>query len=314
VAAEPPDAITGAGGRHGAAEIAIVVVNWQREELTIACAGRLIGWQRLKPRLLVVDNGSGPQTVARLRRALPTATVLASPGNIGFGGANNLALDRIRCDLMLLLNNDATIEEASVEQLVEFLLLEPSAALAGPVLEATRPPHPVLAAGGRDILRFGRTHCDARERGLELAAGRPFAVDYVPGTVALVRTDWMRRLGGFDESFFFSGEMADLSRRAAELGGGSFIVPTARARHDLAAASGLRGSLYTYYSLRNRFLYARRHAPAPRSALARWAVRGSLACLASLLRGRHMRARCQALAVADGLVGRFGPAGSRVPR
>lgn len=314
MAAAPPDAAERAGSQHRAADITAVIVNWQRPEATIGCARRLLDWRRLAARVVVVDNGSGSEVVAHLERRLPGATMLASPRNLGFGGANNLALERLETEFVLLLNNDATIDEASAGHLMEFLRREPAAGLAGPVLEASRPPHRVLAAGGRDILRFGRTHCSFDERQAELDAGDPFAVAYVPGTAVLARTELLRRLGGFDESYFFSGEMADLAIRAAAVGEGSFVVPAARARHDLAVAAQLRDSLYTYFSLRNRFLFARRHALRPALAMLRWTIRGVGACLASVARGRIARARCQALALADGLAGRFGPANERVPQ
>jgi GT2 family glycosyltransferase len=142
----------------------------------------------------------------------------------------------------------------------------------------------------------------------------PYAVDYVPGTAVLVRSDLLRRLGGFDPEYFFSGEMADLCARARQAGQASFVVPTARARHDLVAAAELRDALYPYYSLRNRFLYTRRHASGWRKLVApmMWALRGVARALMALAAGRRRRARALWLAVADGLRGRLGPADDRV--
>jgi len=301
-----------AGHRPGAeAAIAAVVVNWRQERATVECARRLLGWRLLAPAVTVVDNASGAAAVARLREALPGARVLANPTNAGFGAAVNRALATTDAEFVLLLNNDAELGEDAAGELLAFLVAHPEAAVAGPVLEAAAPPHEVIAAGGRDPGRHGRTHARAAERAAELAAGRPYRVDYVPGTAALLRRAPLAAIGGFEEAYFFSGEMADLCARAGDAGLGSYIVPAARARHDLDAAADQRAVLYAYYSLRNRFLFVRRRRAAPAAALAVWALRG---CLGALAAGRRDRGRALALAVADGLRGRFGPADERVRR
>lgn len=307
MAAARPDAV-----RPAAGVAAVLVVNWRREEATVDCVRGLLEWSPAPP-ILVVDNDAQPRGTERLRAALPGVTVLASQANLGFGGANNLALPHLDVDFVLLLNNDARIDAASLADLVAFLDTHPRVGVAGPLLESATPPHRVIAAGGRDPARHGRTHARAAEYAAAIAAQRPYAVDYVPGTAALVRTELFRRLSGFDTEYFFSAEMADLCARARRAGQASFVVPSARARHDLDTADELRDALYPYYSLRNRFLYVRRHARSHAGlGLARWAVRGALRIGVELARGRGRRARALWLALIDGLRGRFGAANDRV--
>jgi GT2 family glycosyltransferase len=297
--------------RPAARDTAVLVVNWRREPATVACVRAIQAW-RPRPSILVVDNDAEP-SAERLRAALPQVTVFAAGGNLGFGGANNLALPRVRAPFVLLLNNDAEMEAAALTELVAFLRTHPQAGIAGPLLEAATPPYDVVAAGGRDPGRFGRTHARAAEHSAAIAAGCPYPVDYVPGTAAVVRTDLLRRLGGFDVDYFFSGEMADLCARARDAGQASYIVPTARARHHLESAADLREALYPYYSLRNRFLYVRRRAPRRYGTdLARWTARGAFGVVAALARGRLRRARALSLALVDGLEGHFGAANDRV--
>lgn len=311
MAAEPPDAGSGSE-QAGTPTLAIVVVNWHREQATIDCVRRLSCWQRLAPHVVVVDNNSGPTALALLERSLPDTQIIACSSNRGFGGANNMALEQSRADVVLLLNNDAVLPEPSAEQLLAVLDEQPRPAIVGPVLETSAPPHEVLSAGGRDLALFGRTHSTASERAGEIDAGVPFAVDYVPGTAVALRRRLFEQLAGFDERYFFSGEMADLCTRARLLGHQSLIVPTARARHEVALAGDLRELLYAYYSLRNRFLFIRLHATFKPWRLLLWSLRGTLRALMLLASGRPKHARSLALAVADGLRGRFGPANERV--
>ncbi len=125
-----------------------------------------------------------------------------------------------------------------------------------------------------------------------------------------MRTDLLRRLEGFHEDYFFAGEMADLCSRARELGFGSWIVPAAEAVHDLDAAGSHRDTLYRYYSLRNRFLFAERRVAksARRRVRLLWTLRGLARVLIALFRGRIGRARSLWIAVVDGRAGRFGRA------
>ena len=88
----------------------------------------------------------------------------------------------------------------------------------------------------------------------------------------------------------------------------SASIYEAEARHDTSAASQpLRDTLYVYYSLRNRFLYAKKHYPSEQAKyLALW----SGLCLVELGRalatGKLRKARAILLAIAHGCTGRFG--------
>jgi GT2 family glycosyltransferase len=286
----------------------VVVVNWRREQATIDCGRRVLAWKTLFPALFVVDNGSGAAVVQRLEAEIYGATVRASASNVGFGGANNLVLEDIESEFVLLLNNDAEIDEDSVAQLIRFLEDQPTAGITGPVFESSTSPHHITAAGGRDLLQYGRTHYTATERAAAIQANQPYSVDYVPGTVALVRFDLLQQIGGFADDYFFSGEMADLCARARDVGFGSFIVPSARASHNLDQAGSLRSSLYPYYNLRNRFLFMRRRSRRTAWLSAVWTARGILRCITSLATGRLSLARALSLALLHGLRGRFGAA------
>ena len=56
-----------------------------------------------------------------VRSTFPNATVIANDANIGFGRANNQALQEARGDYALLLNPDAQLEEHALERLVAVL-------------------------------------------------------------------------------------------------------------------------------------------------------------------------------------------------
>ncbi len=297
-------------------ELAIVILNWNQSEATRETVQRCAAFGALRPVVWVVDNGSEDLGADLGESDSERVRVIRSDRNLGFGGGNNLALRRIESDYVLLLNNDAGLSEADLGRLTEVMDRDARVAVVGPVVVDRQQRERVLSAGGRDIARHARTHLLPED----LPPGRldsdePLAVDYVPGSVALLRAETLRRAGHLEESYFFGGELADLCARARQLGGSVQVLPSARAWHDTDQSSELRSALYPYYILRNRFLFIRRQRRrglVPLSAL--WVAWGLAATARELARGDWRRARLLSLALADGLAGRFGGRNERVLR
>ncbi|MBU0713757.1 MAG: glycosyltransferase family 2 protein [Verrucomicrobia bacterium] len=303
--------------------LVVVILNWNQAAATIRCVEAVAAWTYVAPDIWVVDNASQDGSRDLITKQCPTAHVLASDSNLGFAGGNNLALRQILSrypperrdrDVVLLLNNDAVISEDQVQHLLTELETHPRLGLVGPLLDERRGKEKVFTAGGRDIARhLGTRHeCSASDLPALIATHRLLDVDYVPGTVALVRAEVFRTVGLFDEDYFFSGEMADLCRRAGDQGYARAICTRACATHE--PGGGARSTLYRYYTLRNRFLYIRKFYPArsgiypSRRALFAylWSIAGLVMASRSLIQGSPVEARAAWRALCDGLAGRFG--------
>jgi len=271
----------------------------------------IAAWQRVQPVIYVVDNGSVDGSAAEIAGCCPGARLIRSDCNRGFAGGTNLgiaaALDD-NADPILLLNNDAAIDEQDVQRLAMALAADEQLGAVAPLLYDGDAGQRLLSAGGRNIGRHIHTHVV-----LPPSARAPVAVDYVPGTVALVRAAVFREAGLFDETYFFSGEMADLCERARRLGYISAVDPSARAHHTLSRSSELRETLHAYYILRNRFLFVRKFMRVERVLrYAFWIAYGVAASLQAALTGRPAQARALRLGLIDGLRGCFGGQNERV--
>lgn len=299
MAAGPPDP----ADRGAAARLSVVILNWNAWEAARDRALEVSAWSELRPEVWVVENGSRGDDLARLRAALPDAHVLDAGRNLGFGGGVNLALGEISTPFALLLNHDAGLDEPAARHLVALLETRREIAVAGPAL--TDPAGRIEALGGRDIGRHVRTHRRPDDVD-EPPPAEAIDVAYVPGTVALLRTEAVRAVGALDERFFFSGEMPDLCRRLVDRGWRCVVLPTARGWHDRGGRGARREALDAYYSLRNRFLFLRKHPSPGRRWL--WALYAVASSLRHLARGRPRRARAELLALSHGLRGRFGDA------
>jgi GT2 family glycosyltransferase len=129
----------------------------------------------------VVDNGSRPPGIEPIRHEFPEVHVVQRPVNPGFEGSN-LGIEPALAGgarAILLLNNDASVDGASVAAMLEAPGADPAVGVVGPtVWHEGR----CISAGGRDTARHGRTHLRLPE-----PPARLLEVDYVPGIVALVR-------------------------------------------------------------------------------------------------------------------------------
>lgn len=293
-------------------DVSIVVLNWNAADDTLRCAQSLSGWQRVHVRLYVVDNASHDDSLARLRAELPPHTrLIANETNLGFSGGVNCglraALEESDAPL-LLLNNDATITEADLQRLLTLLHDEPSIGIVGPVIYHTAPPHAILSAGNHSPALLLNTLITDVPPGAP-----PYDVDYISGSAALIRAEVLHRVGLLDEDYFFHTEVADLCRRARQLDWRCVVDGQARAYHDLARSGPLRGTLYTYYLVRNRFIYLRKfYRWSGWLLIAAWAVYALLLAAKLTMQGNAPAGRAVSMALMDGLSGRWGGQNARV--
>jgi len=292
--------------------VSIIILNWNAAEDTIACVKQFDGWRQVHPTIWVVDNASADGSVAAIARACPDVHLIRNGANLGFAGGTNRGIEaalQAGDAPILLLNNDATIAEADVLRLLETLQTDERVGCVGPLLFETNQTARLLAAGGRNPVLHHHSHIRQWTPGPSV---RP--VEYVPGTVMLVRPEVFRQVGLLDEAYFFAAEVADLCRRAQAHGFRCLIDTRARAYHRVNRSAGFRSALYPYYIIRNRFLYIRKFYPSlPRLALTAFWGSYSLALSAKLrLAGQPATARAVWLGLVDGLGGRFGGQNERV--
>lgn len=300
-------------------ELTVVLLNWNAMGETCDCLRRLVAWTQIRPHIYVVDNNSTDNSVNAISSEFPTVELLLNEDNTGFSGGNNIAFKEISARLpdnsifdsshfILLLNNDAFIEEEDLIVLVESFAANPKVGVTGPLLFNGHDFDELLSAGGLDPSENGRTYWAGKEAEEYIArTGTPYAVDYVSGTVALLRGQVLLEVGFFDDDYFFSCEMADLCERIKRKGYLCTINPQVRAWHDMHSSGKYRDTLYLYYSLRNRFLFIRKFR---RDKLYRlfcyWIVIGGKGMLKALLTGKLATVRAYALALYDGVLGRYG--------
>jgi hypothetical protein len=283
----------------------IIVLNWNAAEDTMSCVRQLQAFLVDEATIYVVDNNSAPADQEKLRQGCQHVIFIWNDKNLGYAGGNNVGIRSAVSEVhefVLLMNNDARIEEKDFRLLVQAMDAEPNLGVVGPIIR-DRPSGAILNAGGRDIGHHYISHFKE-----PLQQDALYNADYVSGTVCLIRACLFDMIGLLDESYFFSGEIADFCTRVQKKHFRTAVQPLAEAVHDLAASHGNRGGIYTYYTVRNRFLYIRKHLRSSIPVLfPYWTALHLRHAFRCLREKKQTELRMVLKGLAHGLRGKFGP-------
>ena len=244
------------------ARTGVVVLNFGDPHDTWGCLDALEMSDELDLEVVVVDNAPPGPAHDRLREGVGRrAEVVASGGNLGYAGGNNLGIARLLdrgVDSVLLLNPDTRIEPDTLTRLRRVLENHPGCGVVGPRLVLPGTPTRIWFDGGK----VDRATAATRHRGhgrLETAVppGGPRRTDYVTGAAVLARADTFHEVGLLPERYFMYYEETEWCLRAADAGWTSMVQPRARMTHLKRSGIGVPGPYAVYYLTRNRFFFAR---------------------------------------------------------
>src|SRR4051812_49670907 len=74
------------------ADLAVVVLNWNRKDDTLTCLDSVAAADRGDATVWVVDNGSHDGSVAAIRERHPWVRLIELSANEGFAGGNNVGI------------------------------------------------------------------------------------------------------------------------------------------------------------------------------------------------------------------------------
>jgi GT2 family glycosyltransferase len=220
-------------------DAAAVIGNHAGEHLLADCVASLRAQTHAPAEIIVVDGGSRDGSVAVAREL---GVRVLERENVGLGFLYNEGARAAGAELVLLLNNDVSLDERCLELLTAALSSDDSLFAADPRQVSWDDGRTIHA---RTTLRRGRLFREYLP-GLHLDHVVP-AETTVPtvsanGAAMLVRRERMLALGGFDETFFMEWEDLDLCWRAWLRGWATVYVPDSVVRHRVGAATASAAS------------------------------------------------------------------------
>jgi len=216
----------------------------------------------------------------------PDIRIIGLPANIGFGGGNNRGAEVATGRILALVNSDCEIREESFNEPIRYMDQHPEIGILG--LKCVKPdgtieqsargfPDPSTGLFGRSTFlgklaqrskKLGNSGLAKKNLLVDPTRTDPYPVDWVAGTMMLVRRECWDKLKGFDECFFMYWEDADICYRAKQAGFSTVYYPGSYVVH-LPGSSASRNPVPAIrYFHRSAYRYVAKHI-SPRFSLLR---------------------------------------------
>jgi GT2 family glycosyltransferase len=232
-------------------DVSVSIVSYNTCELLRACLLSLRARQNegeATLEVIVADNGSSDGSPEMVESEFPEVQLVKSGGNIGYGRANNIALEKARGRYFFVLNSDTEVQPGALRTMCRFMDAHPD----------------VGAVGARLVLSDGSTQPScARDPGLlsvfweqtylykllpnnRITGGYTMTnwdyndqrdVEQVCGACLFVRREAYRQIGGFDPAYFMYFEDTDFCVRLRRAGWRIYFLPDAPIFHHLGGSS-----------------------------------------------------------------------------
>ncbi|ULQ55616.1 glycosyltransferase family 2 protein [Flavihumibacter rivuli] len=223
--------------RFGAMLFSVIIVNYNVCHFLEHCLRSV--WKALEgmdAEVIVVDNASTDASAALLPKQFPTVQFIWLKENLGFGKANNLAMEKARGQYLLILNPDTLIPETFFKQFLEkqgthringatgFRMIDGSGAFL-PESKRGFPDGMTSFFKMSGFIRLFPRHRKIAKYYLgHLSPAEDHVVEILAGACMMIPAVVYQQVGGFDEAFFMYGEDIDLSYRISEAGFSNYYL------------------------------------------------------------------------------------------
>lgn len=206
---------------------AIVIVCMNNLKNLFPCLDSIKEQTRIAYEVWVVAYLFTNENLALLREKYPWVKVVESNEIRGFAENNNLALRQVKTQYTLVLNDDTLFKEPVLDELIESMEKTPEASIMSPKLVNA---DGSLQSCGKNLvnwyyfLREDTFGLNNNFRETIYTNGKGIFPSYnISGACFLIRTEFFKQQGFFDEYYFFCPEDIALSTHINEQGGKCYV-------------------------------------------------------------------------------------------
>lgn len=228
-------------------KVSVIVVSYNAADQLESCLRSLAALPEVRrdasfAQVIVSDNGSADDSVARAKLAFPGVEVIENKANLGFAKGCNVGARFVKAPLLFFFNPDAVAHPGLLDNAVAYFDAHPGVAMAGAKLlnedgsvaescgEFDTWWQAFLRSSAWGELPMFRKQANGYQlRQWDYSTERD--VDLVVGAAMFIRRDIFERLGGFDERFFLYHEEIDFAHRLRDAGERVVFLPQCVVTH-----------------------------------------------------------------------------------
>ena len=230
-------------------DLSIIIVNWKSSSWVRGCLASIhANAAALRCEVIVVDNASYDGCEEMVKAEFPGVVFLQAGHNLGFAGANNVALAKCQGRNVLFLNPDTEIQGKALQALASAIESLPTAGLVGArLLNSDFSLQTTCVTALPSILNQALGSAHLRRafpkwgiwgmRPLFEAREKPVCVEAISGACIMARRQVIESVGGFNTEYFMYSEDMDLCATVRDNGWDIYYVPEARIVHHAGGSS-----------------------------------------------------------------------------
>lgn len=253
-------------------KLSIIIVNYNVKYFLEQCLYAVQQAMRgIKGEVFVVDNCSTDGSIQYLQQKFTWVNFITNERNDGFARANNMALKKCSGEFVLFLNPDTIVPEYILTETLSFFKTHTDAGAIGVNMidgrgvflpESKRAfPSPLvsffklsgIAAMFPDSAFFNRYALgNLDQHGIH-------EVDVLCGAFMMAERSLLKKLNGFDESFFMYGEDIDLSYRIQQAGKKNYYLGHLNIVHFKGESIGNNKSQHNFIFYKAMNVFVKKH-------------------------------------------------------
>ncbi|MGB9797486.1 MAG: glycosyltransferase family 2 protein [bacterium] len=249
--------------------LSVVIVNWNAGEYLPRCLESIFG-QGMDSEVILVDNASTDGSERRAKKLFPQIKLIEMGENRGYSAGCNAGIKEAKGEFILILNPDTVVLPGAFSHLIEFARKNPKAGIIGPQMigfdgkvQMSCRRFPSYETGlfrGTFLERLmPRSRTLSRYLLSSWDHSTPREVDWVSGAAMLLRREFLKEGGLFDETFYMYCEDIDMGMRAKEFGWKVMYCPYGKIMHRIGGSSDKRVIPMLVKFHLSHYLFFRKH-------------------------------------------------------
>lgn len=252
-------------------KLSVVILCWNDLKVISDCLRSIFDGNNIDGlEVIVSDNGSTDGSIEYIKKNYPAVRVLENNANLGFAKGNNVGIAASTGEYVLILNPDTIIHQDTFKKWLAVADQRPEAGAFGCRVLNPDGSYQISARPVPTPARFWISALYLRRMAYlsDLFTSDTYAgwegdteryVDWQSGCCVMFRGPLLKKVGGFDEQFFYHFEEVDLCFRVRKAGFPILFTPVATITH-LGGQSVSRFPIrFALETQRNRYRFFYKH-------------------------------------------------------